>query len=229
MKKIIKNLFNLQPKKTLYYLFLIEDRLKKAINSTASSYEEKYFNLNIHPKHRLIKYHKFFTERIHRNEKVLDIGCGYGAVAFSISKRTNNQVIGIDYNIENIEKAKRLYKRKNLKFLLVDATKTEKKIPFDIIILSNVLEHIKNRIGFLQKCNYLFTPKKWLIRVPIKNRDWSIALREEIGQKYFLDDDHKIEYTIQTFKSEITKAGMIIQEIQINWGEIWAEIRTKNN
>ena len=73
----------------------------------------------------------------------------------------------------------------------------------DVVILSNVLEHIENRILFLKKIQKLSGAKTFLIRVPHLKRDWQIAFRKELGMYYFSDLDHKIENTLKQFKKEI--------------------------
>ena len=50
---------------------------------------------------------KFVLDKINPNDKVLDLGCGYGRVAIKLLKKTNN-VIGIDISKENIKLAKEI-------------------------------------------------------------------------------------------------------------------------
>ena len=66
---------------------------------------------------------------------------------------------------KNIKIAKRKYWAPNIEYLVGDATKDLPNQKFDVIILSNVLEHIENRIEFLNKIKNL--APKILIRVPM--------------------------------------------------------------
>ena len=207
------------PKKVLRVLFKIQDDIVKLINHVGMRYEG-----GIHPKHRLIQYHDFFTNKISKDENVLDIGCGYGAVAYSIAKKTGAKVCGIDYNPNQIAMANKLYKHQNLIFEIGDGTKIKAFTNISTIVISNVLEHIHDRIDLLKSSQRIVNPKRWLIRVPLKERDWSIGLREELGVLYYLDSDHKIEYTVDTFKAEIALAGLRVNELNIRWAEIWAEV-----
>ncbi|HFB97737.1 MAG TPA: hypothetical protein ENJ62_01220, partial [Bryobacterales bacterium] len=68
------------PAPGLRRLFTLQDRLDWVINERAMAYGG-----GEHPKHRLIKYHDFFIRRISGGQRVLDVGCGYGAVARSIA------------------------------------------------------------------------------------------------------------------------------------------------
>ena len=61
---------------SLSSLFNLKDKLNLVINERAMA-----FGNGIHPKHRLTDYHDFFVENIEDKETVIDVGCGYGAVA----------------------------------------------------------------------------------------------------------------------------------------------------
>ncbi len=124
----------------------------------------------LHPKHRLMGYHKFFVDNINSNDIVLDIGCGNGALTYDVAKKAK-KIIGIDLNKNNIAIAEEKYSAPNINYIVGDVTKDLPNKKFDVIILSNVLEHIENRVEFLKKIKDM-TPKI-LIRVPMFNRDWT--------------------------------------------------------
>jgi hypothetical protein len=56
------------------------------------------------------------------------------------------------------------------------------------------------------------------------DRDWKVPLREELGLFHFSDPTHFTEYTRESFEQEVADAGLVVKEIVINWGEIWAEL-----
>ena len=191
------------------------------INERAIKYDE-----GIHPKHRLTGYHDFFIDRIIDGERVLDVGCGNGVVALDIaSKRKRSLIIGVDINKKNIEIAKTLKIEnsiQNIEFIYGDI-KSQKYIKSDVVILSNILEHISNRILFLEDIIKKSGAKKFLIRVPLFERDWQMALRKELEIYYYSDTDHKIEHSIEQFKNEINFCNLQIKEMHTLWGEIWAK------
>ena len=41
----------------------------------------------IHPKHRLMNYHAFFTDNVNAGDTVLDIGCGNGFLSYDVAKK----------------------------------------------------------------------------------------------------------------------------------------------
>ena len=205
-------------KNALSNLFLIYDDLDLIINETATRYGE-----GEHPKHSLTKYHDFFVDNILPGSTVLDIGCGYGAVSSSIADRVDDvSVVGIDLDANKIKQAIEFNSRKNIKYICADATKESIKDKCEIIVLSNVLEHIGNRVEFLASLRKIYSPKLCLIRVPHFDRHWHIPMREALGINYFSDPTHYIEHTLDEFSTEVELSGYAIQEHKLVWGEIWA-------
>lgn len=207
------------PVTALRTLLRIDSDLTKCINHAAMRYEG-----GVHVKHRLTRYHEFFVERVSPGERVLDLGCGYGAVAYSIASRAGAMVTGIDLSAENLAQARQRFTHPNLRFIEGDVRTDLPREPFDTIVMSNVLEHIEQRVQFLRDVQERVAPKRWLIRVPMFNRDWRVPLRKELEIAYFSDETHFVEYTEETFMAEMKTAGLVVPHMQICWGEIWAEV-----
>lgn len=200
-------------------LFKLKSKLEWVINERSIAYGK-----GIHPKHRLTSYHDFFIERINDGEVVLDVGCGQAIVAANIaSVRRKSLVYGIDINEENIRKGKNLIKIKKLNNvkLIFGNIIDQPELKVDKVIISNVLEHIDNRIEFIENLKLITKAKYFLIRVPLFERDWQIPLMKELGSEYFSDSDHKIEHSIVEFEKEMSDSKLIITEMETLWGEIW--------
>lgn len=209
------------PAAGLRRLLLLKDRLEWIINERALAYGK-----GEHPKHRLTRYHWFFIDRIQDGERVLDVGCGYGAVARSIAReRPACRVTGIDMNEPRLAQAQASANPPNLWFVFGDATKEVPPGGWDVVVLSNVLEHISERTGFLRDLVRVTGAARLLIRVPLFERDWQMPLRQELGIGYFSDDDHKIEHRLAEFHDELAAAGLRASEVMTLWGEIWADCR----
>ena len=67
--------------------------------------------------------------------------------------------------------------------------------------------------------------EKALIRVPMLNRDWLTYYKKELGCEYLLDPTHKIEYTMDSLREELSKAGFKIECASVQFAEIWAVVR----
>lgn len=98
----------------------------------------------IHPKHRIMNYHDWVTKHMKNNWFVLDIGCDKGALTSDISL-VARKVIGIDIEEDSIKIARKRYNGNNIEFICEDITTCYLDFKVDCIVLSNILEHIKDR------------------------------------------------------------------------------------
>lgn len=179
----------------------------------------------LHPKHRLTNYHQFFVDNINEGDRVLDLGCGNGALSFDVAKKAKF-VKGIDKSERNIVICRKKYGRDNIEYVVGDIIEDLPKEQFDSIILSNVLEHIDNREEFLKRLPSISS--RLVMRVPMLNRDWVTLYKKELGLPYMLDSTHKIEYTLDSLKDECGRAGFKLFDYSIQFGEIWAVVVKAN-
>ena len=81
---------------------------------------------------------------IQSNQKVLDIGCGWGALAIDIAKNTNCEVTGITLSKNQLDycvkKAKQLNMENQVRFKLIDYRELNEK--FDRIVSVGMFEHV---------------------------------------------------------------------------------------
>jgi 2-polyprenyl-3-methyl-5-hydroxy-6-metoxy-1,4-benzoquinol methylase len=216
---IKKKARSLPVNEALSFVLQIDNLLYQLIGEQAVRYGN-----GIHPKHYHTNYHNFFISRIPPGSQVLDVGCGNGFLAYDIAtKIPSSKVFAIDISARAIKKATESFRADNLKFIRGDALKELPDQAIDVVVLSNVLEHLERRVRFLKILAQKYHPQKLLIRVPLFERDWRVPLKKELGIEYRLDRTHQIEYRIEEFFEEITKAGLAMVFFQIKWGEIWAE------
>jgi 2-polyprenyl-3-methyl-5-hydroxy-6-metoxy-1,4-benzoquinol methylase len=197
-------------------------KLHSLLYKLASVLAKRLEKQGIHPKHRIMNYHQFFVENISKNDIVLDIGCGNGALTYDVAKKAK-EVVGIDAEEKSIKFANKNYKRENLKFIIGDSIEYKFNRKFDVVILSNVLEHIENRTEFLRKIRNL--APKILIRAPMINRDWLVLYKKEMDLEWRADKTHYIEYTLESFQEELQKANLKIDKFSIQFGEIWSVVK----
>ncbi|MBI2868992.1 MAG: class I SAM-dependent methyltransferase [Chloroflexi bacterium] len=174
-----------------------------------------------HPKHRLMDYHRFFVENIKPGDSVLDIGCGNGFLTYDIAAKAGT-VTALDHSPASIAAARQDFRRENITYVLADAAAWQPAIKYDVVVLSNVLEHIVDRHDFLARLKGM--AGRLLLRVPALDRDWLTYYKKELDIDYRLDRDHKIEYTMASLEAELAAAGMRIQSACTRFGEIWAVI-----
>src|SRR5919197_867838 len=113
---------------------------RRAARELLRSYDDVYRSLDrvaieydggIHVKHRLTRYHDFFLERVQPGEQVLDIGSGKGELAHD-----------------------------RVTFLEGNVLETLPGGDFDVVVLSNVLEHLGPRVDFLRRIVESARPKR---------------------------------------------------------------------
>ncbi len=203
-------------------LFELEKRLYNLEGQEAIRYGN-----GLHTKHRHLKSHDFFVQRIEPGSRVIDVGCGNGALAYDIATQVEQvSVYGLDILPANIEQAQQQFSAENIHFVCGNALIDIPEAEFDVIVLSNVLEDLEQRVEFLQSLQQRCNPKKFLVRVPLFERDWRARLKQELGVDDRLDPIHEIEFPQEKFTEEITQAGLRIRSIQFNWGEALSELVT---
>ena len=213
-----------QPRAALEALLALQDELYRRVDVLAVDLDG-----GIHAKHRIMRYHDFFVERVHQGETVLDVGCGKAELAYDLAEGAGARVTGIDINHEALAFARSRFASDRLELVEADARTWAPDRSFDVVVLSNVLEHIDDRVGFLQRLVETARPSRLLIRVPVLERDWSVGLRRDLGLFFFSDPTHYTEYDRDHLVEELTAAGLEPVEIHQRWGELWAVARASDS
>lgn len=144
----------------------------------------KFKDLNSYfQKYRIAKVMQIYTPN--KNEKVLDLGCGWGTFCFALAPLCK-EIIGIDYNEKGIDLCKKLsenFNFNNIKFVCTDAQNTGlESESFDVIICADLFEHLYPDTfeNVMNECNRLlkkggkfviFTPHKGHILEILKNNN----------------------------------------------------------
>jgi len=98
--------------------------------------------------------------------RILDIGCGNGNIACPLASIGYN-VTGIDENENAIKNAKQRNMFATAKFIKQDVLEADISNQFEVIIASEVLEHIKKPDSLLKVVNQLLSDKGiFLISIP---------------------------------------------------------------
>ena len=201
-------------------LLVLHDELYREVDRAAIAYDG-----GVHVKHRVTRYHDFFVERVEPGERVLDVGCGKGELARDLAERAGAEVVGIDNDHGHLAFARSRSGHPNVTY--VEGTVPNALPPghFDVVILSNVLEHFEHRVELLQSLVASATPARVLVRVPVHARHWTVPVREELGLAHFSNAGHWVEYDPDGLRAELAAAGLETAELIVVWGEIWAGAR----
>jgi ubiquinone biosynthesis O-methyltransferase len=140
--------------------------VKKTITQEQSYYEKYWNNVNeggvifedvpFWEEKELIRVKNLIGDKL--KGKILDVGCGNGAVAIYLSKQPSvKEVIGIDISstaVEICRKAARKAKNETVKFQEASVTELPfKNQAFDTIYSFEVIEHIIDVSAMLKECN----------------------------------------------------------------------------
>jgi 2-polyprenyl-3-methyl-5-hydroxy-6-metoxy-1,4-benzoquinol methylase len=210
----------LSPKEEATFLLSADNLLYQFIGNAAVRWGK-----GTHPKFALIGYSDFFLHHLGSFTHLLDLGCGTGLLAQHLLE--NNQRIhltAVDHNLAKVNEVKMLLKKFSSRTQVICAN-IEHSLPdiqVELIILSNVLEHVKDRRQFLNRLMIKYQPKRILIRVPSYERDWKVPFKKILSVDYFLDPDHTIEFTEQELYTEMKQCGLTIRSLLSKWGELWA-------
>ncbi len=97
--------------------------------------------------------------------RILDIGCSSGHFGEVLVNDKNSEVIGIDIDNDDIQKAKKVLNKAYVRNIETDDIKDLGK--FDIIIFADVLEHLLNPVNALKKIKKSLKPNgKILFSIP---------------------------------------------------------------
>ncbi len=181
----------------------------------------------IHPKHLIRKDSDlWYKSLLTKKTIILDAGCGSGQHCLQIAKYVK-KVIGIDKNEESLKIAKIDAKNKRIKnaeFMIGDFEKSINldRLSIDVVILFDVLEHIKKRQKFLREIKRIMKKNaKVLVAIPNKDTSWK-KLQRKYGIVSYSDPDHKIEYSKDAIAEELNRAGFRIEKItSISYDTPW--------
>ena len=168
---------------------------------------------------------KFLSRVIKPDDAVLDLGCGYGSVSHSISLMAR-KVVGVDYNLESIHKARKHYQRANLQFIHEDALRylNQSGEKFNVLILTHVLEHLDNPKYFLATYanyfSYIF------IEVPDFDRTFLNHFRQGVNSaQIYTDSDHVSEFDRDELCALLSEVNLQVLSAEYRYGvqKIWAK------
>lgn len=182
---------------------------------------------------------KWVLQHFNRNRdlsgiSILDIGCGGGLLCEPFA-RLGAQVTGIDASEMSIEVAKRHADKSGLDIdyrHCLSGVLVEQKQQFDIVINTEVIEHVPNQVGLARECCELLKPGGTLVMGTL-NRTIKSFIFAIVGAEYVLKllprGTHKWRYFVKP--SELTqwlnesnvevlaRAGVAFNPVTRQWRE----------
>lgn len=163
-----------------------------------------------------------FTYRVHlsvlakylgNNLSVLDVGCGSGAITFYVASK-GNKVVGIDVSRKAINICRETSKSLGLshltRFEVADFSTFDSPVKFDLIICTEVLEHLSDDREVLQKfLKILNNGGTLFISVPSKN---SPIFKHGLSKDFDKKVGHLRRYSLSELEKILTQVGYEIVE-----------------
>lgn len=162
-------------------------------------------------KKRYLFFNGVIKKEIRRKRRIilLDYGCGDGYWSMIFSAVRGCKVTGVDYNPERLKKARALIK--NAVFKESDLTRENKKLgKYDIILCSQVIEHVKDDLKFL-KIIKQHLKKDGILILGTTNEG---CMTQKFRNLYTnAETDHVHFYKEKEIRLKIQKAGFEVKNI----------------
>jgi len=146
------------------------------------------------------------------NQKILDIGCGAGTLSFYLAKRGHN-VLGVDISSKAIKECSVSTKSLGLEHLNFKQLDFPNKYPnekFDVVILTEVIEHLEDDKKTLMVINKLLKPNGLIILSTPSNT--APLHRLGVTKKFDKDVGHLRRYSLEEIARLVKKSGFKIIE-----------------
>jgi SAM-dependent methyltransferase len=202
--------------KKYWYIFLKQQDYLLGVWSCKGMQWRGYSKRPMHPKHLFDAQRSDYLHELFRpNTTFLDMGSGVGTDCLLATKKGVAISIGVEGNWQSIVTAAGRIPDIGgaMSFLQVDLE--QGSLPFadncfDLVNFSNVLEHLNNRPAILQELKRV-KKKEGLavISIPNAGTSWKKKLAAA-GLDPMDDPDHKIEYSRETLRDELSTADLMI-------------------
>lgn len=169
---------------------------------------------------RLLAYRARTITELCKGPKILEVGCGDGLITYELAKRFS-QIVAIDGSAVRINRVKERIKKlhRNVVFEVTLLEDFEPNCHFDTIVMTQILEHVKDPILALNRA------KTWLKRngFIIVNVPNAASLHRRVGKAMGLISElhelteqdfsvgHERYYDLDILKEHITKSGLAIE------------------
>ncbi len=160
-------------------------------------------------------------ENLSSSSVVLDVGCNQGLMGKILREKTGCKVLGIDKSPLVLSRAKKVLDSVILADIDNDNINVQ-KASIDLIILSNILEHLVDPLATIKSLIPLLKPIGFFLIALPNIAFWPIRLdllfgRFDYRNEGILNKDHLRFFTLKTFKQLLAEADLEIVETTTNY------------
>ncbi|MBV8159829.1 MAG: class I SAM-dependent methyltransferase [Acidimicrobiia bacterium] len=154
-------------------------------------------------------------EVVDAESTVVDLGCGLGRYSRRLAPMAR-LVVGIDYDAESLDVARRRTAAPNVEYRLGDVRDLDGV--FDVGVLVHTLEHIDDAVALLRALRGRV--RTLAIEVPDFESDPVNLARLSVGATFASDRDHVREYTEATLRATLAEADWRVDAVRKRGGAI---------
>jgi len=162
--------------------------------------------------------HEHILRFVGRGKRVLEIGCAGGYLAELLTAQ-GCTVTGIEIDPRAASQARRFCNE----VIVGDAETLQLKFreKFDVIVLADVLEHLRDPARLLRRLTAALKPGGYLVISVPNVANWTVRVLLLLGRfdyedRGILDRTHRWFYTLRSFEGLVSGAGYHIAELEIN-------------
>jgi len=123
---------------------------------------------------------------IKKDLKILNAGCGSGEMNLLLAKNKSWEIDAIDVNEDSLSLAQKLKEDNQLSNLCIFCTSIEEMVPknkYDIIVSTDVLEHIQDDVAALKKLSGMLQPDG-ILCLSVPALQWLFGYHDEMLGHY---------------------------------------------
>jgi len=161
-------------------------------------------------RNRLDSFKKFLNQKT----SILEVGCNEGSF-LKIAQEAGYEILGLEPNDKLVEYAKNL----NLPVVqgIIETFRPERR--YDAIVLFNVLEHLKDPAGALQKMSSILSPAGYLV-LEIPSIDSFLAKKQKENWE-MITVEHFSYFSQKTITAFLNTYGFSVKQISVRQFDEW--------
>jgi SAM-dependent methyltransferase len=146
------------------------------------------------------------------NKKVLELGCGYGVISRKLVERNGCEVVGVERDEPSARSAERWLSKLVVADLEADNWAAQVGQGFDVVLASDVIEHLREPSAVLRQAKLLMTPAADLVLSTPNIGHVGVIAQLLTGMFEYrptgiLDNTHLRFFTWSTLEAEINSLG----------------------